>query len=374
MKFLSSCLVLFLCLPLMLCCQQSNKFAGLDEYLAYSNKIDPQVIDEFLGKEADAAFPIGMKAYFLAEKQNQKQAKALLQKELSKRPELKKSSYIKLASAKIAQSDKDLSKYKSDLHQAIELGEPNKWAFLELYYHFKDSDSLKAISYLNEALIIDSSFSHALLEKAYQYDFNSECEKVISILGPVIEAKSEVVTQLTYLADAHFFCGNNEKAEALYIKANTIEKNKYSYQGLANIEHYIHKNYPAAKKNYEKAVSLEPENPNLKVDLAWLYFDMGEIEQANKQFGEALKQRTDDATIYNDAILFYIKTNSLNRAENLLVSAKGKFGLSHYLDGFTIVLNILRNGTVDDKKIKEFEEKYDADAEQWLLDLMAELR
>lgn len=216
MKMRDILVLLLFTFPLTLCSQSRTNFKELNDYINYSNNVSPKDIDKYKRNEYENGYLVGMKAYFLIENGNSKKAKSLLKKEVFKTENLIESTYIKLALAKIHLAEKDTSKYEDLIIEALEEDKNNKWLYLELFDNYKNKDSLLAISYLEKSLALDTTFSHALIEKAYQFDFNIECDKVIALLKPSIENSSEIVSHISYLADAYFYCGDVENAEKLY--------------------------------------------------------------------------------------------------------------------------------------------------------------
>ncbi len=165
---------------------------------------------------------IGMKSYLMAFEDKQKSYR-YLQIEISNNKISKNNTFTYLAYAMMADSVSNLKLTTEEyLLKSIERDKYllNKWAYLELSYLFEQTDTNKALVYANKALLADSLFNDAILQKAYLKDEVTDCAEIISLFKKV----KPVFIDNYYLGTAYFYY-----TQATYFFKKLPERSKIQF-------------------------------------------------------------------------------------------------------------------------------------------------
>jgi hypothetical protein len=108
--------------------------------------------------------------------------------------------------------------------------------------------------------------------------------------------------------------GDIKKAVETYDLANTIYPiNSMAYVFAGNNYYLLSKEesgedyFAAAIERFERAVELSPYDANIHNRLAWLYWELGDLEAAEKHFNESVEYAAYRLKLFNDFGWFYIK-------------------------------------------------------------------
>ncbi len=279
---------------------------------------------------------IGMKSYLMAFEDKQKSYR-YLQMEISNNKISKNNTFTYLAYAMMADSVSNLKLTTEEyLLKSIERDKYllNKWAYLELSYLFEQTDTNKALVYANKALLADSLFNDAILQKAYLKDEVTDCAEIISLFKKV----KPVFIDNYYLGTAYFYCKDYDNAILYFTKAAEINPNDYfSVLYLAWSNYYTH--------NYTQAT----------------YFFKKLPERSKIQF------------VYNEIVTYFLLIGENELAKHFLDESLKYNKRTFYHDGFDILI-LMNNNTVESfdaalKKRISFRKKYNKEQIDWLTSL-----
>jgi len=170
----------------------------------------------------------------------------------------------------------------------------------------------KAIKYLNRVLESDLTFinkSHAKMLLGYVYTINGDYEKALEMFNAVIKAgieSAQAFTAIGYIKDR---LGEFKEAVMNLYRAIDIDpKNANAHNSLGYIFAEANVNLEEALEECRKAVSMDKNNPVYLDSLGWVYYKLGNINQAKICLKKALKGAPHNEEIKNH---LYIVLNAV---------------------------------------------------------------
>ncbi|MCR6637617.1 MAG: hypothetical protein NVV82_01080 [Sporocytophaga sp.] len=184
----------------------------------------------------------------------------------------------------------DLPKAKESLEKGLESGKSNKELIMTAQYRLgalyeKESDFVKAEEIYKGILAVDSGYAYAKAGRARIKAANKENEKAVAmleeayILNPVISFKQD-------MAQVYKYSGRiNDARKEVQDIINTIEEGE---KGGCNYDLVRAKLYTEILEDFdlaliyaERAKDRWPENVDLNIALALIYYKIGKYEEAN---------------------------------------------------------------------------------------------
>ncbi|MGH9717950.1 MAG: protein kinase domain-containing protein [Candidatus Acidiferrales bacterium] len=145
----------------------------------------------------------------------------------------------------------------------------------------------------------------------------------VSVLEPDIDAGFENVGNM-YLQE-----GNYQRSIPYFQKALKIEPYFSTYSNLAT-SYFMLKQYPQAVAMFEKAVTLNPNDADVVLNLADAYRDLGEKDKARSTYlrtisigFKELETNPQNADVMVDIALSYAKTGNASQALSFIRQARG---------------------------------------------------
>ncbi|MCK9399934.1 MAG: tetratricopeptide repeat protein [Bacteroidales bacterium] len=208
----------------------------------------------------------------------------------------------------------------------------------------------KAICDFNEVIKLDNEFAEAFHLRGLANDYNGSFEEALNDYNKTIELNPEFYEAYTHRAWLKFFSLKNEigaeedieksisindsipetfyykgrikYAKGLYAEAiNLFTKAKdLGYEDLNEIyywrgwSYYSNLDFKKAIFDFDEAIKINPNNPDLFNDIANTYFELQEYDNAIKDYSKAIKLSPDNSDIYNNRANTYYELKEYKNA------------------------------------------------------------
>lgn len=347
----------------------------IDKYITNADTISISYYDSLLVEFPNSPYLIAMKTCNLVYQNRINDASIYIENKLNN-DKFKDNSFILMALGILYQNTnkKDYLDYFL-LSLKGKFSEENKWVYLHLYNYYKDEDKNKSNKYLSDALAIDPEFTQALIIKSYSLNQIDNCKEIIDNLE-IVSKNYQNYEVASYLGNAYFNCFNREKAEFFFNKSNEITINSDAYLGLAHIKEFEDKDKVEALKLYKKSLELNEKNTTALLDIAWLYYSLGNDDDSEKNLKKYLEiNKTQE--YFNEIISFFLISNDVLKAKKYNDQSRKINKLNSYNEGFKIIIEIINHkGEWNDslsKDIRNYESKYDNTQSTWLKETISSI-
>ncbi|MFN3803251.1 MAG: tetratricopeptide repeat protein [Belliella pelovolcani] len=172
--------------------------------------------------------------------------------------------------------------------------------FLKGNEKLKENDLKGASEYYSEALKIDPDFADALLNRGIIHERLNNLDAAIADYSKILE-KGSLIDTTVYFQRGLAYLDNGEFYKALN-DAQQLEKiNSESWKTyfLLGLVYEKLKNNNAALKAFEKGLDLNPNNPDLVVNMATILFYQKSYDQAISLLEKAEQVNDKEPNIYN---------------------------------------------------------------------------
>lgn len=182
----------------------------------------------------------------------------------------------------------ELDKANKNLMAMSDLGIPDT-----LLNYYRALLSLDSGNYTTSAKLLESvkrynSSSDVLHNLALSYWYTGRVDSAIKTLQQAITFNPYLIELKQTLGSTLLVAGQLDKAAEIY--SQIIEKTQSSRDlSHLSVVQTLQKNYPQALISAERAVSLNPDEPSWRLNLADILKLMGKIEQAQMQYTKALE-------------------------------------------------------------------------------------
>ena len=162
----------------------------------------------------------------------------------------------------------------------------------------------EALKCYDEALKIDPENGNIFDSRANFYFFHSEWDKAMLNIDSALVLEPKNAEFLLDKGDIYFFMDDfhMKEAQEYYLQALKNAKNpdEYMYYQIAETYYEIDKPKKAIPY-YEKAIEIEPDDPDCYSDLAFSYYEIGKTKEGLESIEKAIEIWP------NDAFYYYIK-------------------------------------------------------------------
>jgi tetratricopeptide (TPR) repeat protein len=190
---------------------------------------------------------------------------------------------------------------------------------------------VKALLSAKHAVMLKPDSSDALTNLAYAYSVLGEYGEAIPVYKKAIQinsdfskpqtdnfnqwqARNSIVDAYTGLAFSYGAIGDYNKAVTYYQKAITLnDQNPYIYYNLGRTN-YINNKLDQAIVNYEKAINLMSNDPGFYNELGKSYGYQKEFEKAEQSFKKAIALKKSYPDPYFNLGILYEATNDIEGA------------------------------------------------------------
>jgi len=178
----------------------------------------------------------------------------------------------------------ELDEARGYFQQILEIDPENTYALVGLGDSArKRGEFTEAIEYYNTCLRYHDDNNYALFGLADSYKALKKFHKAIDIWEKYLVKDEKNITVLTRIADAYKKVRNFPKSKEIYLKALEMEsENPYALIGLGYL-HFDFKYYADALKYWEKVLTLEGNDNNIKILTA-----LGNCHRKLKSFEQGL--------------------------------------------------------------------------------------
>ncbi len=160
-------------------------------------------------------------------------------------------------------------------------------------YHFKKNEIDKALLFFTEAIKKDPSFADPLFNRGIIYQNAGDLKAAETDLKKAIAIDKDFHEAKFQLAKLYSFNNQIDDSNAL-LKAIESKYSKSSdYFNTYGQNLAAQNDLTAAESNLQKALALNPKNPNALTNLGYVKLLQGTDTEAEKQFSAALKVKPD---------------------------------------------------------------------------------
>ena len=216
-----------------------------------------------------------------------------------------------------------MAKAEACLKKAVELSDrvsPRERYLLEAeYYSLSEATTPKAIEAYKKFLEIYPDDSFANIKLAFIYNSYEMYEECIEVCRVPIRDKDRTYYAYSYIASSYLALGLPEKAKDVIMGYfSAIGDSGPLRFGLADVYLYQGK-YKEALEEVEKAIALNPEDPQNFLSKGNLFVYLGDLSQAAEEYRNLLKLSAPEAQAYYlyEMILLAILQGKFNEAEAL---------------------------------------------------------
>ncbi len=350
----------------------NEELKEIDKYITNAVEIPTSYYDSLLLKYPEDTYLQSMKAMKLVFDGELESARKVLNQISSEKAD---DTYVLTANGVLATEEGNWALADKLYMKALSQDNRNKWLQLELFNHYNEVDPSLAWEHLEEAISIDPYFTVALLTKSYELDQVKNCKEIIELLEPV-RKESNDYELLIYLGEAYYNCHDLNEAEKCLLRSCGLTPNARAYFTLGHLEYNDRKRYDKAIDFYEQGLKIDENDPYILNDLGWLYFDIKKYKKAEKSFKKLLT--VDNSQIpYNQLITYYTLTRQHTRAKEKLKEATEVNGVSHFTEGFEIVLAGTFDGELTGLQrelLDSYRTKYNDQALNWLQETLTNIQ
>ena len=200
------------------------------------------------------------------------------------------------------------------------------WLAKEAYIN---NDFETALEYFSELIESGYEFADVYNMVGFIHHNNGKYEKAIQALEKALQLNPKYTDAALSLAVIYNDMGQLEKSRAVYAKAKEIVKQKTTTEGLdpftlgklSNLHtdiadiYYALGIYDEAIKEYEKALSLNPDFVDIRTKLGIALREAGEIDWAINEFEKALNKKPDYVQALFAIGFSYYKAGKPNKAK-----------------------------------------------------------
>ena len=143
-------------------------------------------------------------------------------------------------------------------------------------------------------------------------------KKAIATYEVSVRIKPDEVQSYIMLSTCNHYAGNTDKSENYILKAIKLSPNDAKANLTAGQIFMQKQEFETALPYMQKAVELEPSNTKSIRNLAQIYYDMGQLEKSIQTYEVAIDKETDrevKADLYFNLGILYNKVGNLEEAE-----------------------------------------------------------
>ena len=143
-------------------------------------------------------------------------------------------------------------------------------------------------------------------------------KKAIATFEVSARIKPDEAQSYTMLSTCNHLAGNTVKSEDYILKAVALSPNDATVNLTAGQIFMQKQDFDAALPYVKKAVELEPSNTQSIRNLAQIYYDLGQLEESIQTYEVAINKETDNkvkADLYFNLGILYNKVGNLEEAE-----------------------------------------------------------
>ncbi len=182
-----------------------------------------------------------------------------------------------------------------------------------------DAELAQSVARWAEAVAMDPLNRSAQLELADLYEKSGEPAKAVdhylaAWLVPSAELRDEI---LPWLARARQAAGDGEGATGAWLLASRSKETRIA----ETAREHLPKRYPWAAE-FRRALELNPRDTELRRDLAYLQLEVGNTEEARKEFEIIVQQNPNDLLSAAQLAFLYLDRNHPAEAVSLLERAR----------------------------------------------------
>ena len=196
---------------------------------------------------------------------------------------------------------------------------------------FKEQDFAKSIDLLQQLQKYNKS-STVLHNLALSYWYDGDIHQAIAILKDAIEINPYFIDLQQLLGSAQLIAGQLEQATNTYQHILNRVESSHDLSNLSIVK-TLQGQYQEAEHYAQKAVKLNPENPNWILNYADILKLNGFTSLARQQYQKALALLPDDSELYNRliAVQALAHLSHIDEAINQIESIKKDFPQNGYV-------------------------------------------
>lgn len=171
----------------------------------------------------------------------------------------------------------------------------------------------------------------------------SSCNSTSRLIPGMEEQKNlDLYNQYMIIADEYFSQKKYDKAKTYYTECLNCEDLYWdAYYKLAKIS-VLQSDWNSAEEKFKTLLKRDPENSTLKENLAYVYAQKGNKDEAVKIYLELIETSGAKSSFYENLITIYISQKKVSDAEKYLDLLKEKFPDTQSIQKFQSAIDALK--------------------------------
>lgn len=256
------------------------------------------------------------------------------------------------------------------LLESSNIDNSNKWAKLELFFAYRDSDPYIAWGYLEDAIKIDNKFNEAIYERVLYYDPVDNCGDIIREILTITPSylNVHILNTLAYAYYNAFEVSNALTTIKQSLELEITDRALY----LKGIINHDEMNYIDALKYFNKSLDLNLHQKDVLISKGWLLYDMDRIDEAEDVF-LSVYSIDKDQLVYNQLIQFYLKIKNYSKALFYIEESIQNNGKNHMNEAYFIIYKSFKEDSrTVNSLIYDYRNSYLEEEVSWFLDVYDE--